>query len=324
MSAFAFFGALEIGLLYGLVALGVYLTFRVLDFPDLSVDGSFPMGAAVAATAIVAGINPWLATAMAIVAGAATGWVTAFLAVRCGILHLLASILTMIAAFSINIRIMGRPNMSLLGEDTILTPFEALGDSLYIRPLVVGLLVLISAWGVVRLLNSDFGLGLRATGVNSRMVSAQGGSTSFYTYFGLALSNGFVGFSGALFAQTNSFADVTSGVGTIVVGLAAVILGQTLIPGRKIWVAVIAVIVGSVLYRLAVAFALSSGMFGLQASDLNLVTAVLVAIALIAPKIKGNMKSKKPSKPAGSQVSMNSKVNPKQNSQTDSESGEAV
>lgn len=293
MSAFAFFGALEIGLLYGLVALGVYLTFRVLDFPDLSVDGSFPMGAAVAATAIVAGINPWVATALAIVAGAATGWVTAFLAVRCGILHLLASILTMIAAFSINIRIMGRPNMALLGEETILTPFEAIGDPMLIRPLVVGVLVLVSAWFVVRLLNSDFGLGLRATGVNARMVSAQGASTAFYTYFGLALSNGFVGFSGALFAQTNSFADVTSGVGTIVVGLAAVILGQTLIPGRKIWVAVVAVIVGSVLYRLAVAFALSSGMFGLQASDLNLVTAVLVAAALIAPKIKGNLKAKK-------------------------------
>ncbi|AIW18271.1 ABC transporter permease [Vibrio coralliilyticus] len=302
MSAFAFFGALEIGLLYGLVALGVYLTFRVLDFPDLSVDGSFPMGAAVAATAIVAGINPWVATAMAILAGAATGWVTAFLAVRCGILHLLASILTMIAAFSINIRIMGRPNMALLGEETILTPFETIGDPMLMRPLLVGILVLVSAWFVVRLLNSDFGLGLRATGVNERMVSAQGGSTSFYTYFGLALSNGFVGFAGALFAQTNSFADVTSGVGTIVVGLAAVILGQTLIPGRKIWVAVLAVIVGSVLYRLAVAFALSTGMFGLQASDLNLVTAVLVAIALIAPKLKGNLKSKKPSSPAQSKV----------------------
>ena len=302
MSAFAFFGALEIGLLYGLVALGVYLTFRVLDFPDLSVDGSFPMGAAVAATAIVAGINPWVATAMAILAGAATGWVTAFLAVRCGILHLLASILTMIAAFSINIRIMGRPNMALLGEETILTPFEAIGDPMLMRPLLVGILVLASALFVVRLLNSDFGLGLRATGVNARMVSAQGGSTSFYTYFGLALSNGFVGFAGALFAQTNSFADVTSGVGTIVVGLAAVILGQTLIPGRKIWVAVLAVIVGSVLYRLAVAFALSTGMFGLQASDLNLVTAILVAIALIAPKLKGNFKSKKPSSPAQNKV----------------------
>ncbi len=300
MSAFAFFGALEIGLIYGLVALGVYLTFRVLDFPDLSVDGSFPMGAAVAATAIVAGVNPWIATLLAIIAGAAMGWVTAYLTVRWGILNLLASILTMIAAFSINIRIMGRPNLALLGEDTILTPFEALGDPTYIRPLVVAVLVLLSAIFVVRLLNSDFGLGMRATGVNARMVAAQGASTAFYTYFCLALSNGFVGFAGALFAQTNSFADVTSGVGTIVVGLAAVILGQTLIPGRKIWVAVVAVIVGSVLYRLAVAFARSCGMFGLQASDLNLVTAVLVAIALIAPRIKGNLKVKKGRAPVSS------------------------
>ncbi|NAW86270.1 ABC transporter permease [Photobacterium halotolerans] len=298
MSFFALIGTLEIGLVYGLVALGVYLTFRVLDFPDLSVDGSFPMGAAVAATAIVAGVNPWMATMLAILAGGMCGLVTAFLAVRCGILHLLASILTMIAAFSINIRIMGRPNLALLGDDTILTPFENIAfetglDAGLVRLAVVLALVIFSGWFVTRLLASDFGLGLRATGVNSRMVSAQGGSTALYTYFGLALSNAFVGFSGALFAQTNNFADVTSGVGTIVVGLAAVILGQTLIPGRKIWVAVVAVILGSVLYRLAVAFALGSGMFGLQASDLNLITAVLVALALIAPKMKRNFQRKK-------------------------------
>ena len=302
MSFFAFLGTLEIGLVYGLVALGVYLTFRILDFPDLSVDGSFPMGAAVAATAIIAGFNPWAATLLAIAAGGLCGLVTAFLAVRCGILHLLASILTMIAAFSINIRIMGSPNLSLLGEDTLFTPFEMLAfdyglDESIMRLAVVLALVIASAWFITRLLASDFGLGLRATGVNSRMVNAQGGNTALYTYFGLALSNGFVGFAGALFAQTNSFADVTSGVGTIVVGLAAVILGQTLLPGRKIWVAVIAVILGSILYRLAVAFALSSGMFGLQASDLNLITALLVAIALIAPRMKGQLKrsKKKPS-----------------------------
>lgn len=299
MTAIAFFGTLEVGLVYGLVALGVYLTFRVLDFPDLTVDGSFPMGAAVAATMIVAGYNPWFATAMAILAGGITGLVTAFLTVKCGILNLLASILTMIAAFSVNIRIMGRPNIALLGEETILTPFESLGIApVYLRPLVVGVLVIISGLLVVRLLASDFGLGLRATGVNARMVQAQGDSTAMYTYFGLALSNAFVGFAGALFAQTNSFADVTSGVGTIVVGLAAVILGQTLLPGRKVWVAVVAVILGSILYRLAVGFALSSGMFGLQASDLNLVTAVLVAVALIAPKMRQQYKKSKRAKQA--------------------------
>ncbi|HIP83814.1 MAG TPA: ABC transporter permease [Desulfocapsa sulfexigens] len=293
MSLFAFLGTLEIGLIYGLVALGVYLTFRILDFPDLTVDGSFPMGGAVAATAIVAGINPWLATILATFAGSCCGLITAFLAVRCGILHLLASILTMIAAFSINIRIMGRPNMALLGEPTIFTPFENLGlDQLHVHLGIVFLLVFFLSVFIIRLLSSDFGLGLRATGVNDRMVAAQGGNIGFYTYFGLALSNGLVGFAGALFAQSNSFADVTSGVGTIVVGLAAVILGQTLLSSPKIWVSVVAVIVGSILYRLAVAFALSTGMFGMQASDLNFITAVLVAIALVIPKMKAKIRLK--------------------------------
>jgi len=297
VSLFAFLGTLEIGLIYGLVALGVYLTFRILDFPDLTVDGSLPMGGAVVATAIVAGMNPWLATVLAFLAGAASGLVTAFLAVRCGILHLLASILTMIAAFSINIRIMGRPNMALLGDATIFTPFENMGvDPTYARLAVVFGLVLLSFLFIIRLLSSDFGLALRATGVNEQMVAAQGGSTALYTYFGLALSNGFVGFAGALFAMTSSFADVTSGVGTIVVGLAAVILGQTLLPGKRIWVAVLAVIIGSILYRLAVAFALSSGMFGMQPSDLNLITATLVAAALIVPKMKGKLQFKKSAK----------------------------
>ena len=290
MSLFAFLGTLEIGLIYGLVALGVYLTFRILDFPDLTVDGSFPMGGAVAATAIIAGVNPWIATILAVFSGAICGLITAFLAVRCGILHLLASILTMIAAFSINIRIMGRPNVALLGEPTIFTPFDNLGfEQLHVHLALVFVLVLLSSLFIIRLLNSDFGLGLRATGVNGRMVAAQGGDIGFYTYFGLALSNGFVGFAGALFAQSNSFADVTSGTGTIIVGLAAVILGQTLLSGTRIWVAVLAVILGSILYRLAVAFALSTGMFGMQASDLNLVTAALVAIALIAPKMKNKV-----------------------------------
>ncbi len=293
MSLFAFLGTLEIGLIYGLVALGVYLTFRVLDFPDLTVDGSFPMGGAVAATAIVAGVNPWLATGFAILAGAACGLVTAFLAVRCGILHLLASILTMIAAFSINIRIMGRPNIALLGENTIFTSIEKFGiDPLYGNLGMVFVIVLLVAFLILRLLSSDFGLALRATGVNDAMVAAQGGSVGYYTYVGLALSNGLVGLAGALFTMSNSFADVTSGVGTIVVGLAAVILGQTLLSGRQLWVAVIAVILGSILYRLAVAFALSTGMFGMQASDLNLITAVLVAAALIVPKMKSKVRAK--------------------------------
>ena len=287
MSAVAFFGALEIGLIYGVVALGVYLTFRSLDFPDLTVEGTFPMGGAVAAAGIVSGMDPWSATVLAFAVGGSAGLVTAFLAVKCGVLHLLAGILVMFAAFSVNIRIMGRPNISLLGEDTVFTPLDNLAlDSIYARPLLCGVMALILLALMTRFLLSEFGLATRATGANARMTRAQGGSPGFYVFCGLALSNGLVALGGALFAQSGGFADVTSGVGTIVVGLAAVILGETLFRSRRIWVILLSCVLGSVIYRLAVALALSSGVFGLRASDLNLVTAALVALALVAPKLR--------------------------------------
>ena len=287
MSAVAFFGALEIGLIYGVVALGVYLTFRSLDFPDLTVEGTFPMGGAVAAAGIVSGMDPWSATVLAFAVGGSAGLVTAFLAVKCGVLHLLAGILVMFAAFSVNIRIMGRPNISLLGEDTVFAPLDNLAlDSIYARPLLCGVMALILLALMTRFLLSEFGLATRATGVNARMTRAQGGSPGFYVFCGLALSNGLVALGGALFAQSGGFADVTSGVGTIVVGLAAVILGETLFRSRRIWVILLSCVLGSVIYRLAVALALSSGVFGLRASDLNLVTAALVALALVAPKLR--------------------------------------
>ena len=287
MSAVAFFGALEIGLIYGVVALGVYLTFRSLDFPDLTVEGTFPMGGAVAAAGIVSGMDPWSATVLAFAVGGAAGLVTAFLAVKCGVLHLLAGILVMFAAFSVNIRIMGRPNISLLGEDTVFAPLDNLAlDSIYARPLLCGVMALILLALMTRFLLSEFGLATRATGANARMTRAQGGSPGFYVFCGLALSNGLVALGGALFAQSGGFADVTSGVGTIVVGLAAVILGETLFRSRRIWVILLSCVLGSVIYRLAVALALSSGVFGLRASDLNLVTAALVALALVAPQLR--------------------------------------
>jgi len=287
MTEIAFFGAVEIGLVFALVALGVFLSFRVLDFPDLTVDGSFPLGAAVAATLIVAGANPWFATAAAMVAGACAGLVTALLNVRFRILHLLASILTMIALFSINLRIMGRPNVAIIMQDTVLTPFYGLGvpDHL-VRPLFVLAVVLAVVALLARFLASEFGLAMRATGVNARMARAQGVETDTHLYFGIALSNALVGLAGALFAQTNGFADVTSGIGTIVVGLAAVIVGETVLPVRGMAMALLACVAGSILYRLAVQFALSADAIGLQASDLNLVTAVLVAVALILPRVK--------------------------------------
>ncbi|MBP2298397.1 ABC transporter permease [Azospirillum picis] len=287
MTEIAFFGAVEIGLVYALVAVGVYLSFRILDFPDLTVDGSFPLGAAVCAVLLIAGLNPWLATLAAGLAGAAAGLVTATLNVRFKILHLLASILTMIALFSVNLRVMGRPNVALLMQDTVLTPFYGLGVPDHIvRPLVVGLVVAVVVLVLARFLASEFGLAMRATGVNARMARAQGVNTDAHIYAGIALSNGLAGLAGALFAQTNGFADVTTGIGTIVVGLAAVIVGETVLPSRALVLALVGCVAGSILYRLAVQVALSADAIGLQASDLNLVTAVLVAVALILPRLK--------------------------------------
>lgn len=283
----AFWGAVELGLVYAFVAIGVYLAFRVLDFPDLTVDGSFPLGAAVTAVLIIAGVNPWLAAAVAMVAGAGAGLVTAMLNVRFRILNLLASILTMIALFSVNLRVMGKPNVALINADTMLSPFFGHGlRDFYVRPLFVGVLVIVAVFLVWRFLESDAGLSMRATGANARMARAQGVNTDRQIYLGIALSNALVALGGALFAQTNGFADVTSGVGTIVVGLAAVIIGETLFGTRGILMALIGCVLGSILYRIAIQVALSSDVLGLQASDLNLVTAVLVTVALVLPRLR--------------------------------------
>lgn len=289
MSLIALLGAVEIGLIFGLVAIGVFLSFRVLAFPDLTVDGSFPLGAAVAAALIVAGMPPLAATAIAMAAGAAAGLVTGILNVRFGILHLLASILTMIALYSINIRVMGGPNVAILQEATVLTPFLPGGawspgwPSYVLRPVFLAVVAAVAVLGVAAYLTSQLGLAMRATGANPRMARAQGIRTGRQILAGMALSNALVALGGALFAQAGGFADATSGAGTIIVGLAAVILGETLMPGRRVWVMVAAAIVGSVVYRIAVQFALDIDGLGLQASDLNLVTAVLVGAALILP-----------------------------------------
>lgn len=297
MSAVALLGAAELGLVFALVALGVFISFRILDFPDLTVDGSFPLGAAVAATLILADWNPWAATGIAVLAGAASGIVTATLNVRFKILHLLASILTMIALFSINLRVMGRPNVAILIQDTVLTPFYGLGQQLglpdaVVRPLFVLTVVLVVVALLARFLTSEFGLAMRATGVNARMARAQGVSTDLHIYVGMALSNALVGLAGALFAQTNGFADVTSGIGTIVIGLAAVIVGETVVRSRVIVWMLAGCVVGSILYRIAIQVALNADFIGLRASDLNLVTALLVAGALILPRVRNPLKAR--------------------------------
>ena len=287
MSLIAFLGAIESGLLFGLVALGVFLSFRMLNFPDLTVDGSLPLGAAVAATLIVVGWNPYLATLVAMVAGAMAGLVTAWLNVRLRILHLLASILTMIALYSVNLRIMGKPNQPLLGEVTVFTPVENLGLPYYVASLLVFLVV-----GVIAKLLIDFflktqiGLAMRATGANPRMARAQGINTGAMILLGMAISNALVALAGALFAQVQGGADISMGIGIIVVGLAAVIVGEAVMPTRRIVIATLAVIVGSILYRMVVALALNADFIGLQAQDLKIITAVLVVVAMMLPGMR--------------------------------------
>jgi len=287
MSLIASLGAIEIGLIFGLVALGVYLSFRVITFPDLTVDGSFPLGGAVAAALIVAGIDPFVATAAAIIAGAAAGALTAWLNVRLRIMQLLASILVMIALYSINLRVMGKPNVALINDPTVFTLFDFGGLPEYmLKPLVLLVIVIVAKLLIDLFFASETGLAMRATGGNPRMARAQGISTDRQTIVGLALSNALVALAGALFVQSQGGADISMGIGTIVIGLAAVIIGETILPARSLVITTAACIVGALLYRFFIALALNSDFIGLQAQDLNLVTALLVAFALLVPAYK--------------------------------------
>ncbi|MBX9621087.1 MAG: ABC transporter permease [Alphaproteobacteria bacterium] len=290
MNLIQFMGAVELGLLYGLVAMGVLLSFRILDFPDLTVDGSFPLGGAVCAILIVSGFNPWLATFCAILAGMAAGFTTAWISVRWNILHLLASILTLTALYSINLRIMGRPNIALLGETTIFSPLEEPGlHSLFTLPTAMFILATAVLLLLYRFLSSEKGLGMRATGANIRMARAQGVNVNRQIFLGLALSNGLVALAGALYSQSQGFADLSMGPGTIIAGLAAVIMGEALFNPKVILTALIACVLGSILYRLVTAIALNMGFLGLHTQDLPLVSAVLVGIAMVTPRLRAKI-----------------------------------
>lgn len=290
MNLIQFMGAVELGLLYGLVAMGVLLSFRILDFPDLTVDGSFPLGGAVCAILIVSGFDPWLATFCAILAGMTAGFTTAWISVRWNILHLLASILTLTALYSINLRIMGRPNIALLGETTIFSPLEEPGlHSLFTLPTAMFILATIVLLLLYRFLSSEKGLGMRATGANIRMARAQGVNVNRQIFLGLALSNGLVALAGALYSQSQGFADLSMGPGTIIAGLAAVIMGEALFNPKVILTALMACVLGSILYRLVTAIALNMGFLGLQTQDLPLVSAVLVGIAMVTPRLRAKI-----------------------------------
>ena len=273
------------GLLWAIMALGVFLTFRVLDIAHLSVEGTFPLGAAVAATLIDAGHSVWFAMLIALIAGCIGGTVTALLTTKLKIPALLSGILTMIGLYSVNLMIMGKANVPLLRAETVFTLTEDLfGVSSVVATLIVGLIAT-TVVGVIMywFFGTVLGTAIRATGCNPQMARAQGINTNVMVILGLLISNGLVALSGALVAQSNGFADVGMGTGTIVIGLASVIIGEVLFGTRSFKNWLISVVLGSVVYRAVIAIVLELGM---PPNDLKLFTAVLVAIALSLPLIK--------------------------------------
>ncbi|MGX6444165.1 ABC transporter permease [Neobacillus sp. K501] len=309
----AIFGSFEAGIIYAIMALGVYLSFRILDFPDLTVDGSFVTGAAISAVMIVNGTNPFIATIMALFAGFAAGCVTGLLHTFGKINNLLSGILMMIALYSINLRIMERSNVPLLNTDTAFTKISTFFEDLGIDSFCNNILTMLGlgdslpdTWGilffmlivtlVIKLLTdlflqTEIGLAIRATGDNKRMIRSLSANTNLLTILGLGISNALVAFSGALIAQQGGFADVGMGIGMIVIGLASVIIGEALFGTKSIARATLAVIGGSIIYRIVVTLALRVDF--LDPGDMKLITALIVIIALTMPKIIDHYKEKK-------------------------------
>lgn len=277
---------LEQGLAYVTLALAVYITYRILDFPDLTVDGSLPLGAAVAARLIAAGTDPLLASAAAIPLGLAAGALTGLLHTRLKISGLLSGILTMTALYSVNLRIMGRPNIPLITAPTLFTRFPGLSPAF-----IFGAAALASGCLVFGFFKTEYGLAVRATGVNRGMAAAQGVNCDAATIVGLSLSNALAALCGALVAQYQGFADIGMGIGTVIAGLASVIIGGALAGRRGLLVGVAGAAAGSLVYRFTVFGALR---LGFQPTDLKLVTAVIVVLALGLPSVVKGAKLRKP------------------------------
>lgn len=282
-------GAILLGLFYGLLVLGVFLTFRILNYADLTVDGSLPLGAAVTATLIFSGVNPFLATLVAPFLGAAAGAVTGILHTRFSITPLLSGILTMIGLYSINLRIMGRPNIPLLRNKSIFDPLTELGLSLRAGQTAIAVFVVLVAVLVLYLfLGTELGQAFRGTGDNETMMRSLGVNTDRMKIMALCISNALVALSGALIAQYQGFADISMGIGMIIIGLASVIVGEVVLGVKSILGRLIAVVVGSIIYRLTIAAVLRFGF--IEYTDLRLFTALLVTLALIAPEIRKKLK----------------------------------
>lgn len=268
--------AIELGLIFSILSLGVYISFRVLNVPDLTVDGSFATGCAVCAVMTIAG-HPYLGLLLAFVAGGLCGMVTAFLQTKMHMQPLLAGILTMVALYSINLRIMsGAPNISLFSTNTLFTLIDSELLILLIFSLVIGFVL----FGFFK---TNLGLMLRAAGDNEVMVRSSSINVDRMKFIGMALSNGIVALSGALLAQYQNFADITSGTGMMVLGLAGIIIGEAILRKRTIGFGIASAIIGACIYRLLYQFALQ---FGIPATDMNLMSAILVAITISLPYLK--------------------------------------
>ena len=273
-------GSLELGIIYAIMALGVFISFRTLNMPDLTVDSSFTFGAAFSAVLCVAG-HPVLGLVVAFVAGCAAGSVTALLTTKLKIQPILSGILMMLGLYSINLKVMGNkaniPLSRTLNIPTIFTPFVDTAVEGYIALILSSAILLLILFVLYYFLRTKFGLVLRATGDNAKMVRASGVDTDFTTIVGLAISNGLVALSGALIAQYQSYTDISMGIGMVVIGLASVIIGEVIFGTKSLMRRLVAVILGAILYRVIIAIALKLGM---PPPDMKLVSAIIVAIAL--------------------------------------------
>lgn len=272
------------GLLWGIMALGIFITYRILDLPDLTAEGSFPLGAAVCARLILAGFHPLMATLVAFLVGALAGSITGLLITKVKIPGLLAGILTMTALYSINLRIMNRANLSLLGKTKLTDLFNSFSfpsqfDTIFMGLIFVTLMIL----SLFLFFQTEFGQAIIATGDNEKMARSLGISTDQTKIIGLMLSNGIIAGAGALIAQDNGYADISMGIGTIVIGLASVIIGEVIFGNLSFVNRLICVILGAIIYRLIIMFVL---LIGLQPNDLKLISAFILAIFLALPSIK--------------------------------------
>ncbi len=271
-----FQATIEQSLIFAIMVLGVYISFKILNFPDMTVDGSFPLGAAISAKLLTLGVNPYLTLFVALICGALAGGITGLIHVKLKIQDLLAGILTMTALYSINLRIMGKSNIPLFEEENIF-------NTDYSIIITIIILILISKLFLDYLLKTKFGFALKALGDNENLVVSLGLNEKKYKVYGLIIANAFVAFSGAILAQYQGFADIGMGTGTIVIGLASIIIGDTIFGKTRKISGTSVVIIGSVLYRAVLALTLSLGM---DASDLKLITTIIVLIILWLQKLK--------------------------------------